>query len=157
MSSSVHTGTIGVTHMISPEISNELRANYSNHRVGIDFVMDNFRGAAPLPDSTLFPSGITSANGTFLFIVLGVGQYVQGKQGTTEQRQINVIDNLSVTRGSHQLKFGVDYRWLAPFSSPAAYHQFAAFAGVSGVLSSTASCRKTSRYSARTHGKSLPD
>ena len=146
MSSSVHTGTIGVTHMISPEISNELRANYSNHRVGIDFVMDNFGGAAPLSDSTLFPSGITSANGTFLFIVLGVGQYVQGKQGTTEQRQINVIDNLSVTRGSHQLKFGVDYRWLAPFSTPAAYHQFAAFAGVSGVLSSTALLAQSSSF-----------
>jgi len=146
MSSSVHTGTAGLTHMISPEISNEVRANYSNHRVGIDFVMDDFGGAVPLPDSLLFPSGITSANGTFLFIVLGVGQYVQGKQGTTEQRQINLIDNLSATKGSHQLKFGVDYRWLAPFSSPAAYHQFAAFSGVSGLLSGTALLAQSSSF-----------
>jgi hypothetical protein len=146
MSSSVHTGTVGVTHLISPEISNELRANYSNHRVGIDFVMDNFGGAIPIPDSTLFPPGFTSANGTFLFIVLGVGQYVQGKQGTTEQRQINLIDNLSVTKGRHQLKFGVDYRWLAPFSSPAAYHQFAAFSGVSGALSGTALLAQSSSF-----------
>jgi hypothetical protein len=145
MSSSVHTGTVGLTHMISPEISNEVRANYSNHRVGIDFVMDDFGGAIPLSDSTLFPAGITSANGTFLFIVLGVGQYVQGKQGTTEQRQINLIDNLSVIKGSHQLKFGVDYRWLAPFSSPAAYHQFAAFA-VNGLLSGTALLAQSSSF-----------
>jgi hypothetical protein len=136
--------------MINPEISNEVRANYSNHRVGIDFVMDDFGGAVPLPDSLLFPDGITSANGTLLFIILGVGQYVQGKQGTTEQRQVNLIDNLSVTKGSHQLKFGVDYRWLAPFSSPAAYHQFAAFSGVSsapgGALSGTALLAQSSSF-----------
>src|SRR5689334_8750231 len=78
----------------------------------------------------MFPSGITSDNGTFLFIILGTGQYVDGKQVTTEQRQINLIDNISIKKGSNQLKFGVDYRWLAPYSSPAAYHQFAAFTGV---------------------------
>ena len=150
LSSSVHTGTVGLTQIISPEISNEVRANYSNHRIGIDFVMDDFGGAVPLPDSLLFPAGITSANGTFLFIILGVGQYVQGLQGTTEQRQVNLIDNLSVTKGSHQLKFGVDYRWLAPFSSPAAYHQFAAFSGVSsapgGALSGTALFAQSSSF-----------
>ncbi len=146
LSSSLHTGTVGLTQIISPEISNEVRANYSNHRVGIDFVMDDFGGAAPLPDSLLFPSGISSANGTFLFIMLGVGQYVQGLQGTTEQRQINLIDTLSVTKGSHQLKFGVDYRWLAPFSSPAAYHQFAAFSGVSGAVSGIALLAQSSSF-----------
>jgi hypothetical protein len=150
LSSSVHTGTLGFTHMIRPDISNEVRVNYSNHRVGIKFVMDDFGGAVPLPDSLLFPSGITSANGTFLFIIQGVGQYVHGKQGTDEQRQVNLIDNLSATKGSHQLKFGVDYRWLAPFSSPAAYHQFAAFSGVSsnpgGALSGTALLAQSSSF-----------
>ena len=150
LSSSVHTGTVGLTHLITPEISNEVRANYSNHRIGIRFVMDDFGGAAPLSDSMLFPSGVTSDNGTFLFIILGVGQYVQGVQGTNEQRQVNLIDNLSVTKGRDQLKFGVDYRWLAPFSSPAAYHQFAAFSGVStapgGALSGTALLAQASSF-----------
>ena len=150
MSSTVHTGTVGLTQMISPEISNEVRVNYSNHRIRIDFLMDDFGGAVPPSDSILFPSGITSANGNFIYIILGVGQYVQGKQGTTEQRQINLIDNLSVIKGSHQLKFGVDYRWLAPFSSPAAHRQFAAFAGVSntpgGALSGTALLAQSSSF-----------
>jgi hypothetical protein len=146
LSSTVHTGTVGFTQMISPEISNEVRVNYSNHRVGIKFVMDDFGGATPLPDSLLFPSGITSDNGTFLFIILGVGQYVQGNQGTDEQRQVNLIDNLSVTKGSHQMKFGVDYRWLGPFSSPAAYHQFAAFSGVGGAVSGTALLAQSSSF-----------
>ena len=150
LSSTVHTATIGLTQIITPEISNEARANYSNHRIVIDFVMDDFGGAVPLSDSFIFPSGITSANGTLLFIILGTGQYVQGTQGTTEQRQVNLIDNLSITKGNHQLKFGVDYRWLAPFSSPAAYHQFAAFSGVTaapgGALSGTALLAQSSSF-----------
>ncbi|HEX6717941.1 MAG TPA: carboxypeptidase regulatory-like domain-containing protein, partial [Pyrinomonadaceae bacterium] len=150
LSSSIHTGTIGLTQIINPQISNEVRANYSNQRLAIRFALDDFGGAAPPTDSILFPSGITSANGTLLFIILGVGEYVQGKQGVDEQRQVNVVDNLSVTRGNHQLKFGMDYRWLAPFSSPAAYHQFVAFSNVTaapgGARSGTALFAQASSF-----------
>lgn len=150
LSSSIHTGTVGVTQIFSPEITNEVRLNYSNHRIGIKFLMDDFGGAQPIPDSILFPTGITSANGAFLFIILGAGEYVQGKQGIDEQRQINLVDNLSAIKGSHQLKFGVDYRWLGPFSSPASYHQFAAFSGVKatpgGALSGTALFAQSSSF-----------
>lgn len=71
----------------------------------------------PLPDSILFPPGYSSANSLFEMYLLGAGEIVQGKQAVSEQRQVNVVDNLSITKGAHQLKFGVDYRWLAP--SPA--------------------------------------
>jgi len=152
LASAIHTGTVGLTQMIKPEISNEVRANYSNHRVGLKFLMDDFGGAVPLPDSVLFPTGITSANGLFQFIILGVGEYVQGNSGTDEQRQINLVDNLSVTKGSHQIKLGVDYRWLAPFSSPAAYHQFVAFSRVTttpgSALSGTALFAQSSSFGA---------
>lgn len=150
LASSVHTGTIGLTQIINPQISNEVRANYSNHRIAIKYALDDFGGASPPGDSTLFPSGITSANGEFQFIILGAGEYVQGKQGTNEQRQVNLVDNLSATKRSHQMKFGVDYRWLAPFISPAAYHQFAAFSRVTttpgGALSGTALFAQASSF-----------
>lgn len=143
MSSSIHTFTTGLTHLITPGISNEVRANYSNNRVTINYVMDNFGGAIPLPDSLLFPAPFTSADSLFLFIVAGAGQYAHGKQGVNEQRQINMLDNLSVIKGSHQLKFGVDYRWLAPFTSPFGYRHFFFFSGVNanpgGALSGTVS------------------
>jgi len=125
ISSSVQTLTIGFTGAVTPQVSNEVRANYSNHRVGTRFVMDNFGGAVPLSDSLLFPSGFSSANGFFEFVIVSIGTYAQGKSGTNEQRQVNLVDNLMVTKGSHQLRFGVDYRWLAPFSSPFSYEQFA--------------------------------
>ncbi|HEY9403570.1 MAG TPA: carboxypeptidase regulatory-like domain-containing protein [Pyrinomonadaceae bacterium] len=139
LSSSVHTGTVGLSHIINPAISNEVRLNYSNHRIGIEFVADDFGGAVPLPDTLFFPTGYSSANSNLIFIVGGAGQYVQGKQGTGEQRQINLVDNLSVTKSGHQLKFGFDYRWLAPFSSPAAYRQFAQFSGMSASPGGTRS------------------
>lgn len=150
LSSSVQTGTVGLTQLIKPGISNEVRLNYSNHRVSINFIMDNFGGAVPLPDSLFFPSGFSSANSNFILVIRGAGQYVQGKQGTDEQRQVNLIDNLSVTSGSHQLKFGVDYRWLAPFSSPFSYRQAAQFSGMSttpgGALSGTALFAQASTF-----------
>ncbi len=142
VSSSIHTVTAGLTRLVTPALSNEARLNYSNQRVATEFVMDNFGGAVPLPDSLLFPQGFSSKESAFLFLIVGAGEYGQGKGGTDEQRQINLIDNLSLIRGSHQMKFGVDYRWLAPFSSPFAYRQFVAFSGVTtapgGALSGKA-------------------
>ncbi|HMG32938.1 MAG TPA: TonB-dependent receptor [Blastocatellia bacterium] len=142
VSATVHTFTLGLVQQITPSITNEVRANYSNNRIATTFAVDTFGGAVPLPDSLLFPSGLSSANSAFLLLINGVGEWGQGKSGTDEQRQINLIDNLLVTTGAHQLKFGVDYRWLAPFSSPFTYRGFVQFSGVTatpgGALSGTA-------------------
>ena len=142
LSASVHTFTIGVMHLIKPTISNEVRANYSNDRVSSKFNSDNFGGAVPLADSAMYPSEFSSLNGLFELLILGAGELANGRFATDEQRQINLIDNLSVTRGGHQMKFGVDYRWLSPFTSPLAYGQFAEFSGVTsspgGALSGAA-------------------
>jgi hypothetical protein len=130
LSFSIQTFTVGLTEIINPRISNEVRANYSNDRVGTKLGLDNFGGAVPLPDSLLFPTGFSSANSLFGLYIGGIGEYEQGKQATDEQRQVNLVDNLSVTMGSHQLKFGVDYRWLSPFTDPRVYDQYAQFSGV---------------------------
>jgi hypothetical protein len=129
-SSSVQTLTLGLTELIKSKVSNDLRGNYSNQRVSERNASDNFGGAVPLSDSLLFPPPYTSTNGAFLLYIAGAGEYGQGKLATDEQRQVNVIDTLSVTNGSHQLKFGADYRWLSPFSSPFSYRQFVQFSGV---------------------------
>jgi len=129
-STSIHTFTVGLNQVLTPRTSNEIRANYSNARVASKFVADNFGGAVPLPDSLVFPSGYSSANGSFAFNIDNVGEYNQGKLATDEQRQVNLIDNFSWSEGDHQLKFGVDYRWLSPFTSPYAYRQQPEFTGV---------------------------
>ena len=147
---SVHTFTVGLTDVITPRASNEVRANYSNDRVSTRFVMDNFGGAVAPTDSQLFPAGFSSTNSLFQFLIVGAGEFAKGKAGTDEQRQINLIDNISWVKGSHQLKFGVDYRWLSPFTSPYSYGQFAEFAGVGanpgGVLSGVAAFAETKAF-----------
>ena len=130
----VHTFTVGLTQLITPAVSNEVRANYSNNRVGLKYSLDNFGGAVPIPDSAVFPPGFSSANAFFQFIIIGVGDNDFGKSAINEQRQVNLIDNLSWTKGSHQLKFGVDYRWLSPFSSPASYVQTGEFTGITSCV-----------------------
>ena len=152
LSSSVQTLTVGLTELIKPGISNEVRANYSNDRVGTKLALDHFGGAVPLPDSLLFPPGFSSKDGFFLFYIPGAGEYLQGKLATDEQRQVNLIDNLSLTKAGHQLKFGVDYRWLSPFSSPFSYRQFAQFSGMTtasgGALSGVAQMAESSTFQA---------
>lgn len=150
LSTSLHTVTAGLTQLIGARTSNELRANFSNHRVGSLYALDDFGGAVPLADSVLFPPGYSSADSLFQFFIGGTGLYRQGFAATDEQRQVNVIDTLAVIRGSHQMKFGVDYRWLAPFSSPFAYSQFAQFSGMTaapgGALSGRATFAQSNAY-----------
>ena len=144
---SLQTVTVGVTEIIDAGISNDIRANYSNDRAVYKYRLDNFGGAVPLPDSTLFPTGFSSMNSVFQFVIVGAGEFATGKYSTDEQRQVDLVDNLSVTRGRHQLKFGAGYRWLSPFSTPFAYLQLAEFSGMTsssgGVLSATASLAGT--------------
>jgi Carboxypeptidase regulatory-like domain/TonB dependent receptor len=141
-SADTQTFTLGLTAALSQKIGNELRANYSNYRSGQVDHLTNFGGAVPLPESGLFPSGFSSANGGYQFLDIVTGlSYDFGNSGINEQRQVNLVDNLAVSTGAHQLKFGVDYRWLAPFSAPQAYLHTDFFAGLTGppgsVLSGT--------------------
>jgi hypothetical protein len=141
LSSSIQTFTFGLNQLINSRISNEVRTNYSNQRVATSYTMDNFGGAVPFSNLPLFPSGFSASNSNLEFYLVGASSYELGKNGTDEQRQINLIDNLSVVSGSHQLKFGVDYRWLSPISSPSVYAQFAEFTGVSSCT--IAPCTET--------------
>ncbi len=146
-SSSVHTFTLGLTEFINPRISNEVRANYSNQRLRTKYRLDNFGGAVPLSDSALYPPEFSSTNGLFELLINGAGEFAKGSFGIDEQRQVNLIDNLSLTSGHHQMKFGVDYRWLSPFSSALTYAQFAQFTSVTtnpgGALSGSAAFADT--------------
>ena len=138
-SSKTHTLTLGLAASLSPNISDEFRANYSNVRGTSSSQLDNFAGASALASTLLFPPGFSSANSNLVFLLLGagtstsgLGALLAGKTATNEQRQINVIDNLSIVVKNHQLKFGTDYRWLAPIAGNPAYQQSIFFLGVTG-------------------------
>jgi hypothetical protein len=126
----VQTATAGATWLISPVATDDLRFNYSRTNNNSFSYLDGFGGAVPLASSP-FPGPFTSQNGLLFLDIFGLGSYELGPTGHNLQRQINVVDNLSVQRGAHSLKFGVDFRRLSPTFGNSAYYQEGLFLNVS--------------------------
>jgi outer membrane receptor protein involved in Fe transport len=141
------TFTVGATMMFTPSVSNEARMNYSINRGLFLTQQDSFGGTVPIARETLllpqYAPAESFANGSVTFQMSGLStgffpQLSINRTGAT-QRQLNLVDALSITIGNHQLKFGADYRRLTPILSPRGY-----FLGLSGfttaasVLSGTA-------------------
>src|SRR6185295_9107649 len=57
-----------------------------------------------------------------------------GKDANNFQNQLNLVDNLSLARGAHQLKFGFDYRTLTPTYGQRKFKEIAAFNSVTGAI-----------------------
>ena len=125
------TGTAGVTWTVSPAILNDFRFNYSRTSASSRSYLDAFGGAVPL-SALSFPSPYTVDNSSlFLDIFSLTGGYLNiGANLKNVLRQINFVDSLAVERGTHSLKFGVDFRRLSPRFNPFLYGQSAFFADV---------------------------
>jgi hypothetical protein len=124
------TATLGATWAVSPVIADDLRFNYSRTGNNEFSYFDSFGGAIPL-DSLPFPSPFTIENGSFQFYAFDLLDGLNvGPQGHNVQRQINIVDTLSIQKGSHALKFGVDFRRLTPLYGNPAYDQEALFSDV---------------------------
>lgn len=125
------TATVGATWVISGTVSNDLRFNYSRSNGSSHGFIDDFGGAIPLT-SLEFPSPFTLQNSLLNLEIFSLqqGALAQGPFGRNVQRQINVVDGLSIQKGSHNLKFGIDLRRLSPLTAPNAYEQLAYFSDV---------------------------
>ena len=132
------TLTAGATMVISPTITNDVRVNYSKNRGESFLTVDDFGGAVVPPDALLFPAPLTSQDAKFTMQLDTSHIWQHGRFQTDLQRQTNVVDNLSVVRGRHQLKFGIDYRKLFPVFDRVAYLQNVRFNGVNSVLTGRA-------------------
>src|SRR5215216_6603323 len=133
------TLTIGGTHVITPKISNEFRINYSTTKAGKYFQMDDFGGAESLDDALVFPPLSSEQNSLYSFSLGVNASFVIGKDATNFQHQINLVEDLVIFTGSHQLKMGIDYRRLVPVYGQWKYKQAASFDGVESALSGIAS------------------
>ncbi|MGH9511448.1 MAG: TonB-dependent receptor domain-containing protein [Terriglobales bacterium] len=134
------TATLGVVFLISPTMSNELRLNYSRTASSSSFGLDNFGGATSLA-APPFPAPFTFKNAELFFDILSLnhGSYEKGEAAENAQRQFNVIDNVALQRGPHEIKLGVDYRRLTPHFGPDQYSQGVFFANVPAAASGNAS------------------
>jgi hypothetical protein len=114
----IQTGTLGATWSVSHRILDDLRVNYSRVTASNTFILDDFGGGVPLV-SVPFPSQFTTHDGFFSESIgsLGAGSLNVGLAQQNRQSQINLVDNLSSQAAQHSLKFGMDFRRLAPQSS----------------------------------------
>ena len=133
------TATVGALWAISPVAANDFRFNYSSTDASFSSRLDSFGGAVPL--GTLpFPSPFRAGNGSFGFTVLALGNnggLLAGTSANNQQRQLNILDSVSLQRGSHSLKFGVDYRRLSPRLNPFVYQQGTTFLDIPSAETGT--------------------
>jgi hypothetical protein len=132
------TTTIGSTQVLSPRATNDFRANYSRNSGGNIWFIDNFGGGVPPSDSVLFPPFASSTDSTFNLVLSEEIGFVVGKNARNLQRQMNLVDNLAIATGAHQLKVGVDWRRLSPILDSSEYYQALNFDGVAGALTGIA-------------------
>ena len=114
---STRTLTFGNTAVLSARLTNEFRINYSRQLGQTSYVPFPFGGAVPL-DPKVLTSGNEGDGQAFLRyggrgIIFDAGDSV-----VNYQQQINIVNNVSLSKGMHELKFGIDYRKLSPTYGP---------------------------------------
>ncbi len=127
LSFKTETLTAGLTHIITPNLINEFRANYSSSNGEKIFELDDLGGASLPNDANLFPSYAARQNSFYSFSLGGNTVIHLGKDATSFQDQLNLVDHLSFNIGAHQLKFGFDYRHLTSIYDEWKYRENAFF------------------------------
>jgi hypothetical protein len=141
------TLTLGSTLLITPTVINQLRANYSVATSDLDRTLDGFGGAIPTPDVLLFPA-FTSRDFASVFAQFNFNGNLMtfnvGRTANNSQRQLNIVDTVSIVKGSHQLKFGADYRRLTPTIASSEYGLTLTFSSLANIIAGRASTVSTS-------------
>jgi len=134
----LQTLTGGATWIATPSRSNELRVNWSRN-AGRNFqTLDGFGGAIVPPASMLHPSFAPADSVYRVNLSVPNVFFDEGSNSTNVQRQVNIIDAVTLTGARHQAKVGIDYRHLFPLYGPVSYVEAYTFNGVAGLLSGTA-------------------
>jgi len=133
----LQTATLGALWTLSSTATNDFRFNFSRTRANSTVYLDNFGGATVLDVSTVMPSPFTTNDSQFALAIFSLtgGTYLSGRNAKNIQRQYNFVDAFSFVSRRHSIKFGLDYRRLAPIYNPDAYFQEGGFLNVSSAES----------------------
>lgn len=113
--SRAYTG--GANALLSPGLSDEFRLNYTSNRVMSGIALGSFGGSTA--SNLAQVSGLPSSAELDLLLLYG-GYQVGIAQGHSSglQRQWNLVDTATLSKGRHLFKFGLDYRRLSPEAIP---------------------------------------
>jgi hypothetical protein len=104
-----HLATIGYFHTFSPRVTNEFRVAFN--RFAFNLNAGNFK----YPGLDSFPNILLQDLGTGL----NIGPDPNAPQSTV-QNLYGFVDNISIIKGNHSLKFGGEYHW---YISPQSFTQ----------------------------------
>jgi len=105
------TLTVGINMLFSDSLSNTLRANYSTQTSNLTGTPTAIGGAVSPPASAYIGS-LPASETEYLWETFDTYYFLSGPIGRNRTKQLNFVDDLSLTEGRHQLKFGADYRDL---------------------------------------------
>lgn len=132
----LRTYTLGVSSVFSSRLSNEVRFNYSSNVATNNTSIDALGGSTPVNLAQL--TGLSAGSEPGVGLLYGGYQFqILQEQLSSTQRQWNLVDSASISLGRHRLKFGIDYRRLAPFAIPASPLAAFLYFGESAVETNT--------------------
>ena len=128
------TLTVGMNMLLSNSLSNSFRGNYSTQFAAFTDSLDSFGGAVPL--NPAFFLGTNPSSTSLVEYQTDDTDFLRsGTLSATRSRQFNFVDDLSYVVGTHQLKFGGDYRVIFLDEAPAALTLFFDSSSVQDLLS----------------------
>lgn len=138
------TLTAGLNVLFSNTVGNSFRGNYSTQTARESYSLTAVDGAV-VPSPQLYLATLSNAN-EFNF-ALGTGIFlVGGPIGTNRTRQMNLVDDVDIVAGKHEIKFGADYRAIFLDVNPTPHiisyaaqsvQQFLASSGATSLTTST--------------------
>lgn len=132
--------TLGVNQLITHNLANEVRLNWTRSSATSSFRLDNFGGGTPLLAQDEFPSQFSEQNSVFIVNLALAARNAAlelGRNAANVQQQVNFRDNLAWQSGRHHLVLGLDFRRLTPHFNPAVYSQVSVFNDVSSAFAMT--------------------
>jgi hypothetical protein len=128
-SSNATTYTLGSTAQLSSRIVNEFRLGYARSDSSLSGTLDNFGGGTPINlTSAIGASSVQTAEPLVAITTTGLGQSILGTPfGRNQSRQWNLVDTVSISAGRHNLKIGVNYRYIKSPLAPPDSQPFADF------------------------------
>lgn len=145
------TVTGGATLIASPALTTDFRLNWSRSRASQIYEQDTFGGARILAPELVFPRFARPETSLF-YLTIGANDENTISPGTfsrNTQRQFNLVQATSWTRGTHALKFGADLRRLAPSIGGRLYSKTLVFPSITALTTGivpTAEVRQVDNY-----------
>jgi hypothetical protein len=129
-SHTLRTYTVGATSIFTSRLSNEFRLNYSSNGVTDNTVINALGGSTPVNLAQLI--GLGAGSSPMIYLCWNGCFAIQQERQLSAQRQWNLVDTVSLSLGRHQLKFGIDYRRLAPFDTPSDPYMIYLYGSIAG-------------------------